>query len=216
MPISLYDSGEKQERKKSKAETSIATGTVINNCDLIKQGKVLVRVPSLDQEVWARLAAPGAGSGAGMFYMPRPDDEVLLALNDDEPMDAFIIGGLWNTSDSPPISSGPEGIFKRIFKTGLKGGVGHEMEFDDAKQSIKITTTTKQQVTIDPTKIELTNLAGTVTITLDNLKQTVSIKAPNIEIGDTKTARIAIKGQLIQIGDSKSQTVIQGFPVKIN
>ncbi len=61
-----------------------------------------------------------------------------------------------------------------MIKTGLKGGVGHEVEFDDVKQSITIESTTKQQVTIDPTKIELTNTAGTLSITLDNKTQTVT------------------------------------------
>ena len=84
-----------------KPASNILVGTVTNNIDLLAQGKVLVRIPSLDQEVWARLCAPGAGKDAGLFYVPRNDDEVLLGLNNGDPEDAFIIGGLWSTKDAP-------------------------------------------------------------------------------------------------------------------
>jgi uncharacterized protein involved in type VI secretion and phage assembly len=132
-------------------------GTVSNNCDLIKQGKVLVRIPSLDQEVWARMASPGAGSGAGFFYVPRRDDEVLVALVGNDASDAFIIGGLWSTQDSPPVSDPIQATTKRVIKTGVTSGVGHEVEFDDLSQSITITTSTKQQITLDPQKIEISD-----------------------------------------------------------
>jgi hypothetical protein len=59
MPVTLFDSAAKELEKK-KVKPSVVTGTVTNNCDLITQGKVLVRIPSLDQEVWARLTGPGA------------------------------------------------------------------------------------------------------------------------------------------------------------
>jgi uncharacterized protein involved in type VI secretion and phage assembly len=216
MPITLYESGAKEEKKSNKSSYSITTGQVSNNFDCINQGKILVRIPSLDQEVWARLASLGAGSGAGFFYVPRVDDEVLIALNGNDPDDAFVIGGLWNTQDSPPVSNPLESTTKRVIKTGLKAGIGHEVEFDDGPgQSITITTTTKQKITIDPLKIELSNTAGTLKITLDNKKQSIAIDAAlsieltavkgiklsamEIEIGDIKTGKVTIKGGLVLI-----------------
>ena len=53
--------------------------------DLV-QGKVLVRLPSLNQEVWARLTAPGAGRGTGLFHAPNANDEVLVALIHADPV----------------------------------------------------------------------------------------------------------------------------------
>jgi hypothetical protein len=217
MPITLFETDTKDGKKSQKAGSSIATGTVINNCDLINQGKVLVRIPSLDQEVWARLSSPGAGSGAGMFYVPRPDDEVLVALNDNDPADAFVLGGLWNTQDSPPV--GPlEATTKRVIKTGLAAGIGHEVEFDDGPgQSISITTTTKQKIIIDPFKIELSNTAGTLKITLDNKKQSIAIEAA-LDIELTALKSIKLSAASIEIGDllKTGQVVIQGKQVRIN
>jgi len=58
MPYTLYDStAAEKKREKGMLPTSIAPGIVKNNCDLIRQGKVLVRIPSLDQEVGEGLGA---------------------------------------------------------------------------------------------------------------------------------------------------------------
>jgi uncharacterized protein involved in type VI secretion and phage assembly len=196
----LYESEAGGAKNDESGASSVVTGTVVNNCDLIKQGKVLVRIPSLDVEVWARLAAIGGGSDAGFLYVPRPDDEVLVALNQADPDDAFVLGGLWSSSDSPPVDSPIDAQSKRVIKTGLKGGVGHKVEFDDALQAIKIETSTKQKVTIDPAKIELANSAGSLVITLDNKSQTISIKGINVEI--EAMASLTLKGKKVDVSSS--------------
>lgn len=202
--------------------SSVVTGTVVNNCDLIGQGKVLVRIPSLDMEVWARLAALGGGSGAGFLYVPRPDDEVVVALNQADPDDAFILGGVWSSSDKPPVDNPLEAPSKRVLKTGVKGGVGHEVAFDDLMQKIEITSSTKQKITIDAQKIELTNTAGTLTIKLDNASQTVSVHGVNVEIA--ADAVLTLKGRKVDLKSepgplaisSTSDCSISGAMVRIN
>jgi uncharacterized protein involved in type VI secretion and phage assembly len=188
---------------------------VINNCDLIKQGKVLVRIAALDQEVWARLSSPGAGSGAGFFYVPRTDDEVLVALNDNDPTDAFVIGGLWNTQDSPPVSDQLQAMTKRVIKTGLIAGLGHEVEFDDGPgQSITITTTTQQKIMLDKEKIEISTTGGQVKVTLDFTKQAITIQAlSSIEIKAVGTLKLS--AAKVEIA-GKTQTTITGGIVMIN
>ncbi len=218
MPITLFESGA-DEKKKPKLETSILEGVVVNNCDPAGQAKVLVRIPSLNQEVWARMSSPGAGSEAGFFYTPRPDDEVLVAFSGSELGSAYILGGLWNTQDSPPISKSPVDVMtKRVIKSGVAGGIGHEIEFDDGVgQSITITTSTKQTIKLEKEKIEISTTGGTVSITLDLTTQTVSIQAANIEIGGAKTAQIKLKAKNIEIGSFETvSTSVQGKVVRIN
>jgi uncharacterized protein involved in type VI secretion and phage assembly len=193
----LWDWRTVDEDVETKANVSIATGTVTDNIDLPMHGKVEVRIPGIDQVVWARLAAIGAGPNAGFFYVPRTDDEVLVAFSNDDPTDAFVIGGLWNDSDQVPVSSPVDALVKRIIRSGLTSAAYHEIEMDDAKQSITITTTTKQKITLDPKKIELTNLAGSVTITLDNTSQSISIKA--IKSIDLQAAEINLKGGKVTV-----------------
>jgi uncharacterized protein involved in type VI secretion and phage assembly len=218
VPFRLYDSARTEKKKEEGA--NVVSGVVINDCDLINQGKVLVRIPSLDQEVWARLSAIGGGSGAGFFYNPRVDDEVLVAIGEGGPENAYILGGMWSSDDPPPVSDITEAQTKRVLKTGLKGGIGHEVEFDDALQSIKIVSSTKQKITIDATKIELTNTAGTLTITLDNQTQTIKIQGVNVNV--EALAMLTLKGKTVQISSealSMSATAlcsVSGKPIKLN
>lgn len=224
MPFTLFEwDGESEDSpgKNGNGVASIFTGIVSNNLDLLMQGKVVVRIPALDQDVWARLVAIGAGDSRGFLFVPQPDDEVLVALNQDDPTDAFLLGGLWNDQDRVPESTPTDLITKRTIKTGLAGGAGHELEFDDALQTITLTSSTKQKVTIDPVKIRLENSAGTLTITMDNAAQTITVNAaakielsaPAISIDGQAT--LELKGGVVDI-KSNGPCSIQGLPVKIN
>lgn len=194
--------------------TSIRTGVVINNCDGLMQGKVLVRIPDLGIEVFARLSASGAGANTGLFDVPRPDDEVLLALDQNDPTNAFVLGGLWSTRSSPPVSAPTDQFHKRIFRTGMTSALGHEVEFDDLDQSLTITTSTEQKVVLAPDSIEVSTTGGTLSIKLDLVTQSISIKAPqsiSLEaVGEInlKAGRVSINGTL--------QTDIQGQLITIN
>jgi len=201
---------------------AIAPGIVTNNLDVLAEGRVQVKIPSLPGfDLWARLSAVGAGSSRGFLWVPQIDDEVLVAFNQNDERDAYVLGGLWNTLDRPPVTIPTDFLIKRVIKTGMVGGVGHEIEFDDALQSIKITTSTEQKITIDPLKIEMTNLAGTVKITLDNTQQSISLEAvASIEL---KAAQIKLKAANIDIDGTVATNVkssgvcnINGTLVKIN
>jgi len=189
----------------AKGTMSIAAGVVTQNFDLLTEGRVQVRIPSIDAEVWARLVAPGAGPGAGLFYVPRVDDEVLVAFGDDDAQDAFVIGGLWNMRDRVPVADPVTALTTRTLRSGVVRGIGHEIELDDLQQSVTITTSTKQKIVLDPLKIELTNLAGTVSITLDNKTQTVSLTA--VRAIELKAAQISLTGATVEINGTAATTV---------
>lgn len=201
----LFEWGSARDDVGGKPAVSIAAGIVTNNLDLPMEGKILVRIPSIDQEVWARLTAPGAGSGSGLFYVPRVDDEVLIAMAHDDPRDAFLLGGLWNVRDRIPVSDPVTALTTRILRSGVTAGTGHQIELDDLLQSITITTSTDQKITMDPTKIELTNLAGSVTIKLDNASQSVSITAAaSIKL---EAPQISLKGATVEINGAATTDI---------
>lgn len=220
MAFTLYDSGAKKDEKKSeRLESSILEGTVVNNCDLENKGKVLVRIPSLGQEVLARLTGPGAGDDAGLFFTPNPDAEVLVGFSGNNVASAYILNGMWNTRDKPPVENGLVDVpTKRVLKTGLTAALGHKVEFDDGVgQSITITTATKQQLVLDKDKIEISTTGGSVKVTLDLKSQKVSIDAAQIIIGGEKTVTLQLSAKNIEIGDGKTlKTSIQGKMVNIN
>lgn len=221
MPEGLVESVSSGEERAT-AGFAIAPGVVRNNLDVLAEGRVQVEIPSLPSyEVWARVSSVGAGSSRGVCWIPQIDDEVLVAFNQNDERDAYILGGLWNTRDRPPLTIPTDFLIKRVIKTGIAGGLGHEIEFDDALQSIKITSSTQQKITIDPLKIEMTNLAGTVTVTLDNTQQAITLQAvASIEL---KAAQIKLQAVNIDIEGTAATNIkstgicnINGSLVKIN
>jgi uncharacterized protein involved in type VI secretion and phage assembly len=200
---------------------AIAPGVVTENLDVTAEARVKVRIPSLSAfEPWARLCAVGAGSSRGLLWVPQVDDEVLVAFNQNDERDAYVLGGLWSTLDRPPAIVPTDFLIKRIIKTGVAAGVGHEIEFDDALQSITITSSTLQKITIDPLQIKIENTAGTLSISMDNATQSISINAAvSIELKATQIklegAQVELKGATINV-QSAGPCNIQGLPVKIN
>jgi uncharacterized protein involved in type VI secretion and phage assembly len=221
MPDALLDNLANSETGQAIGGFAIAPGTVTNNTDLIGEGRVQVKIPTRPSfEPWARLPSIGGSSGRGFMWVPQVDDEVLVAFADNDTSSAYILGGLWSSLNSPPISLASDTLTKRVIKTGMTEAVGHKMEFDDAEQSITITTSTDQKITMDPQTIELTNLAGTVSITLDNDEQKISIMATNkielnaIEISMTATT-IDMSGSKVSI-TSAGPCTVQGLPIQLN
>jgi uncharacterized protein involved in type VI secretion and phage assembly len=200
---------------------AIAPGVVTNNLDVMSEGRVQVRIPSVPaMEPWARVPAVGGGSGRGFIWIPQIDDEVLVAFAQNDPSAAYVLGGLWSTSDRPPLTVPTDFLIKRVIKTGLAGGLGHEIELDDALQSITITSSTKQKITIDPLQIKIANTAGTLSIALDNATQTVTVQsALKIELKATQISlegvQVDIKGALVNI-QSSGPCSVTGLPIKLN
>jgi uncharacterized protein involved in type VI secretion and phage assembly len=153
--------------------------------------------------------------------IPQPDDEVMVTFLNDDPADAVIQGGVWNNRDQPPADSPTDTLTKRVIRTGLAGATGHEVEFDDALQSVTITTSTRQRIVLDPGKIELRNMAGSLKIILDNAQQSISIQAANaIEMKAQQiklsASKIDIEGTAAASLKSAGDCTIQGLKVSIN
>ena len=51
-------------------------------------------------EAWARLATLMGGNNRGSWFIPDVDDEVLVAFEGGDPRRPYVLGGLWNGSDS--------------------------------------------------------------------------------------------------------------------
>ena len=168
--------------QKEEAGFGIAPGVVTGNFNVFSEGRVQVHIPAFpDLDPWARVIGVGGGSGRGFLWIPQVDDEVLVAFNKNDHRDAYVIGGLWSTLNRPPATVPTDFMTKRILQTGLKDSpMGHTVEFDDALQSVKITTSTQQQITMDPTKIEISTTEGLLKISLN-----MASAPPGIEIQST-------------------------------
>lgn len=205
---------------------SIAPGTITDNLNVLAEGRVQVHIPEVpDYDPWARVSSVGGGSGRGFLWIPQIGDEVLVAFNKNDLNDSYVLGGLWSTLNRPPAIIPTDFITKKIIKTGVMDDpLGHTIEFDDLLQSIKITTSTSQQITMDPTKIAISAGEGAFTITLDLTSAGITIQsvAGNITLSapagqiSLQALNVSIQGDASTSLSSTGTVTITGSLVSIN
>jgi phage baseplate assembly protein V len=195
----------------------VAVAQVISNLDSTNQGRVQVQLPWLPGiEPWARVAAGSAGGGRGMYFIPQVGEEVLVAFQHGDVRDVFILGTLWNATDRPPSESPLDPVNRRVIRTP----VGHQIELHDLKQSVTVTTSTGQTLTLTPEKIEVTTTGGTAKVVLETsgavsvtAATSIELKAPSITLD---AATLELKGSASAKLTAGAVCEIQGGMVKIN
>lgn len=140
---------------------------VIDIKDPDGQGRVKVKLPwSPDTDdgsyqVWARLALLMAGKNRGSWFIPDPNDEVLVVFEGGDPRRPYVVGMLWNGKDSPPETmDGSGNNFKKTIRS--RNGVKITIDDTDGSESITLTTPAGQTVTLKdgPGSIELQDTNG--------------------------------------------------------
>jgi phage baseplate assembly protein gpV len=215
MPFTIFEAGRRNEKA-----PAIVSGFVIEDSELLVEGKALVRIPALDQTVWARMVALGAGPGRGFFWAPQKGDEVLLALSHHEPGDAYIIGGVWNAATRrPPALTPADSVSKRIIRTGGLPAVGHQIEFDDIAETITITTSKLQVIKMAPASIQIQSDPTTMINMTSKSVQIVTTESVQIIAGDNiinlTSEGITMTGKTINLS-ATGVVNIKGSTVNIN
>ena len=127
----------------------VAIALVTQNKDDEGLCRVKVRFPwheNASESFWARLATPMAGKERGLVTIPEVGDEVLVAFEREDLRFPFILGGLWNGTDKPPLANDDGKNDKRILKSRKK----HYLLFDDgAKGVVELAHEKGRKITFD-------------------------------------------------------------------
>ena len=111
-------------------------GLVTDNKDPSKLGRVKVKLPILHKDestFWCPIVMLGAGKNRGWFYIPEPDDEVLVMFEHGDQDHPLIVGALWNGKDKPA-DKNPGSNPRRL----IKSRAGSKITFDDEKEQLII------------------------------------------------------------------------------
>ena len=225
-------------------------GTVIalvtNNNDPDGMGRVKLKYPWLPvgsaeiESDWARVVIPGGGPERGVFFLPEVDDEVLVAFEFGDFNSPYVLGGLHQGKDAPPVASSELVKNGKIAQRVIKTASGHTIILADEAGQEKITIidkTKKNSIVIDSTNSSMTlkadgdftleargnvsmkSTAGAVEI---ESGQAFKIKAgANLDIEATAAAKIKanatmnVEGATTTVKGS-AMTEISGGMVKIN
>ena len=201
----------------------VVIAIVSANEDPDELGRIKLNFPWFDggqtESDWCRVAQPYAGGSDdkryGAVFIPEVGDEVLVAFEQGDMRFPYVLGGLYNGTDKPPVARTSDRDTKAfITKAGhelvlddtsssrvvrLKTAGGHVLELDDQNQKVHVTTSGGREVVLDDggAKITVTTGQGTE-ITLDGSSVVV------------KGTTIKLQGTSIELGDGASEPVILG------
>ena len=136
-------------------------GTVTDNQDPLKLGRIKAKVPAIFGEHdsgWALPCVPYAGKGVGFFFIPPIDARVWIECEDGDPQTPIWTGGFWGDGDTPEESASPD---IKILKTDTS-----TIKLDDTSgsESITIETASGLKIVMDKEGIELSNSSQKIKI----------------------------------------------------
>lgn len=184
------------------------------------QGRVKVTLPWAPDtgdnryEAWARLATLMGGNKRGSWFIPDVNDEVLVLFEGGDPRRPYVVGALWNGSDTPPESmDGAGNNYRKVLRS--RNGVQITLDDTDGQEQCIVETPGGQRVTLKdgPGVVEVVDSNGN-SVKLDtsgitvNAAAKVTISASTIEV----TAGMVT----VNAGMSKFSGVVQADTVISN
>ena len=179
--------------------TGVVVGIVTNAEDDDELGRVKVKFPWLPKDdkgvaiesAWARVASPMAGAQRGFLFTPAVDDEVLLAFEHGDPNTPYVLGGLWNKTDKPPIGKADYTNKGATQQHMIKTKSGHVVILDDTKDKEQIVIRDKST----KNEIIITTKDNTIQINADKdikltAKGNINFKADGDITLDGKTFKV--------------------------
>lgn len=216
--MNIFYSLSSMDEKVGKKIAGVCVGIVTNIEDPENMGRIKVKFPvriggdASYESHWAPLVTWLAGSQMGAFFLPHVNDEVLLAFNDGNLEEPFVIGSLWNGKDKPPVSESERIANDQTKISKFKSHGGNEIIFDDEQGKCKLTMTTSkgQKVLLDDEnqKIEIKDQNGQNTLTING-------KNNEINLQSNKTINLKAQGCSIKIDASGGITIESSLNLKI-
>ncbi|MET0910256.1 MAG: VgrG-related protein [Ilumatobacteraceae bacterium] len=224
-------------RAEQQAVRGVVPALVSNIDDPDSLGRVKVSFPWLADNAeshWARVASAGAGNERGVFSLPEVGDEVLVAFDHGDPRLPYVVGGLYNGKDKPPVVAVDNG---KVVKRAIVSRNGHKIELDDKDDVMTIVTGDgKHRLVIDQKgskvvlettgDVEVTSkkklsISANDGITMES-QGTFEVKATGVTIDagggafSAKGSQAKVEGSGTAEISSSGQTTVRGSMVSIN
>ncbi len=169
--------------------------------------RILVNLPILGTDVWARQAGLYATKGKGSFFLPEAGDEVIVGFLNDDPRYAIILGGVYSSKNAPPYTADKENTFKAIVsKSDLK------IEINDKDKLLTIATPGGNSVVLSDKDKSI--------VLKDQNGNSIAMESSGITIKSAKdivlnaTGKVTVKAQQkIDIASSGGDVAMKGLNV---
>jgi uncharacterized protein involved in type VI secretion and phage assembly len=191
---------------------------VTDNQDPDGQGRVRIKLPwspdtaSAAYEAWARLATMMAGRDRGTWFIPEPEDEVLIAFEAGDPRHPIVVGALWNGRDTPPESMSQQNNIRSITS---RNGIKITMDDSSGQEKLIVETPGGQKITMQdgPGQVEIVDSNGN-SIKMQSSGITIEAAA-QLKIS-ASTVEVSAGMVTVNAGMSKFSGVVQSSTVITN
>lgn len=166
-------------------------------------------------EAWARVATLLGGSDRGTWFIPDPNDEVLVVFVGGDPRHPVVVGGMWNGRDAPPARMDDAGE-NRLKRLKTRNGLQLTMHDDDGREAVELETPGGQKLTLKdgPGTIELQDSSGN-RVTLESSGITVNA-AGKVTVSAGGTVEVSAGVLNVNAGMSKFSGVVKADTVITN
>jgi type VI secretion system secreted protein VgrG len=180
-----------------KADTQPAK--VTNNNDPLGLGRVQVQFAwQTENTPWLRLTNPHAGAGKGMYFVPEIGEEVLVAFENQNAEKPFVLGAMYNGSESSGYST--PGNDQKVIQTRS----GTKIIMNDAIGSVFIEDPSGNTILLDGKGNMILNAPKNMTLNVgENLNINVGKNMDtsvgenkNTQVGENKTTNVSNKNSL--------------------
>jgi len=161
---------------------------------LDEQGRIGIEIPSKGSTYQAYFAAPMAGDGRGLVFLPDKGDQVVVAFINEQGTMPVVLGALWSTIARPPTANTEGTNDLKLIQTRS----GHQVRLSD-KQGAE--------------SIEIIDSSGSCKVTFNTKTETITVTARQ---GVTVEGKLTVKGESILKGkatigsDPGPKTIIDG------
>ena len=211
-------------------------GTVTDNKDPQKRGRLKLRIPSVlaDQDSdWALPCLPyGGADQQGMFMIPEIDAQVWVEFEEGDIHRPIWVGTFWQQESDVPEDAAREEPTTRLFQTKS----GHILQFDDeeGEERFRLFHPANAEIIIDKNgTISLTDTSGAVLrmdaenneiVLEDSNGNIITMNSSGTKVEDSngnviemaaagitaEAPKIVVKGGQVHLGDEGGEPVIKG------
>ena len=178
---------------------------VIDNQDPDNLGRVKVRIPRAGDGTWVRIATLMAGNDRGTWFIPDVNDEVLVAFGEGTERHAYVIGGLWSKTSSPPEKMDADNN-EKVLRS--RNGVKITLDDQSGQENFIVETPAGQKITLKdgPGAIEITDSNGnSVTLETSGISVNAAVKVTiNASLVEVNSSAVTVNA-----GMSKFSGVVQ-------
>jgi uncharacterized protein involved in type VI secretion and phage assembly len=201
--------------------SGVVIALVSDTDDPEKLGRVKLHFPWMSESYttdWARVVQLGAGNLRGGMVLPEVNDEVLVAFEHGDTSMPYVVGGLYNGVDKPPLTDDLiDATSGAVKQRGFVSKDDHRLVFRDTPAESTVTLATggghAEFLTLDQTNSKVSIHAETGEIEIKG--GTAITISTDGNLTREATGRLALRGSTVSIqGDGPVE--VTGAPIKLN